>query len=100
MTVRQKHQVKIAEPTEDKETPGPVLLVKTEAGSVTWSDKVKAYYKGIIAVITSILVVLNTLTPVFNFLPGQDKQYITVGIAVIGGLLAFFKDNEHWVDAL
>ena len=78
----------------------PVMIVGTGNGAVSTLDKLKGYYKGIIAVITAALVIANELTPVLNFLPGQDKQYVTAAIAAAGGLLAFFKDNEHWVDDL
>lgn len=76
-----------------------VKLGDAEAGAVTWLDKAKGYYKGIIAGLTAVLVVINEVTPVLNFIvPTQDKQYVTVAIAVIGGVLTFLKDNEHYVD--
>lgn len=70
------------------------------SGSVTFLDKAKGYYKGLIAALTALLVIVNEVTPVLNFLPGQDKQYVTAAIAVVGVALTFLKDNEHFVDDL
>lgn len=75
-----------------------VMVLKSEPGAITLLDRLKGYYKGLIAVITAVLVIANELTPVLNFLPGQDKQYVTIAIAVVGSVLTFLKDNEHWID--
>lgn len=78
----------------------PVVVVATKAGTVTTLDKIKGYYKGLIAAVGSILVIINEVTPLLNFLPGQDKQYVNLVIGFITTAAVFLKDNEHWVDAL
>ena len=75
-----------------------VQVLDTSTGVVSWVDKAKGYYKGIITAITAVLVIANQLTPIFDFLPVQDKGYITAGIAIIGTVVTFLKANEHWVD--
>jgi nicotinamide riboside transporter PnuC len=77
-----------------------VKVTKETEGPVTWAQKAKGYYKGIIALITGLLVVLNELTPVMNSLPGQDKQYLATVIVIVGTSLTILKSNEHWVDEL
>lgn len=78
----------------------PVKVVGEKVGALTFLDTAKGYYKGLIAAVGAILVIANELTPVFNFLPGQDKQYVTVAIGFLTTLAVFLKDNEHWVDDL
>lgn len=94
-----KQRIKIP---SNVEVHGPIApkvqVLKTSTGLVSWIDTAKGYYKGAITAITAILVIANELTPVLNFLPGQDKQYVTVAIAAIGTVLSFLKSNEHWVD--
>lgn len=76
------------------------LVLQAVPGPVTVLDKAKGYYKGIIAALGSLVIIINEVTPLFNFLPGQDKHYVTVAVAVVTGVLTFLKSNEHWVDDL
>lgn len=78
----------------------PVTVVAKADGQVTFLDKVKNYYKALIAFVGFLLILLNELTPVFNYLPGQDKQYVTAAIGVLTTLGVLLKGNEHWVDNL
>lgn len=78
----------------------PVKIVSEKVGVVSFLDKAKGYYKGLITALGAILVIVNELTPLFDFLPGQDKQYITAGIAFLTTVAVFLKNNEHWVDDL
>lgn len=82
------------------EAPTPVKVVSAKTGPVGILDKAKGYYKGLIAAVGSILVIVNELTPLLNFLPGQDKQYVTLVIGFLTTVAVFLKDNEHWVDDL
>jgi predicted benzoate:H+ symporter BenE len=97
MTTKQR----IAVP-KNTDVHGPVApqvqVLTTTTGLVGVLDTLKGYYKGAITAITALLVIVNELTPVLNFLPGQDKQYVTAAIAFVGAVLTFLKDNEHWVD--
>jgi low affinity Fe/Cu permease len=87
---------------ENPEVHGPgaprVTVLATGTGVVTTFDKIKGYYKGLVAAVGAIVVIANEMTPVFDFLPGQDKHYITVGVAVLTTLSTFLVANEHWVD--
>lgn len=78
----------------------PVKVVNAKTGPVGFLDKAKGYYKGLIAAVGAILVIVNELTPLLNFLPGQDKQYVTLVIGVLTTAATFLKSNEHWVDDL
>lgn len=78
--------------------PPKVKVLTTAPGTLTWIDKLKGYYKGLITLVGSVLVIANELTPVFDFLPAQDKGYITAGIAALTALSAFLVSNQHWVD--
>lgn len=78
--------------------PPKVKVLTTASGTLTWLDKAKGYYKGLIALVGAVLVILNQLTPVFDFLPGQLKQYFTVAVSVLTAVSAFLVANQHWVD--
>lgn len=80
--------------------PAGVQVVSEKVGALTFLDKAKGYYKGLITAAGAILVIANEVTPILNFLPGQDKQYITAAIAFVTTVSVFLKDNEHWVDDL
>lgn len=80
--------------------PAPVKVVAEAAGPVTFLDRVKGYYKALIALVGAILVIANELTPVLNFLPGLDKQYVTIAISAVTAFGVFLRDNEHWLDDL
>lgn len=78
----------------------PVAVVRTAPGPVTWLDRTKAYYKAVITIIGSLLVLINEATPLLNALPDNGKQYVTVGVVFMTSLSVFLKSNEHWVDGL
>ena len=71
----------------------------TETDVLSLLDKLKSYYTVIITVVGTALVVVNQLTPVLDFIP-VAKPYVTTGIAVLTGVLAFLKKNEQWVEDL
>jgi hypothetical protein len=76
----------------------PVNVVAETTGVVTVLDKLKGYYKTLITVVGSILVILNEVTPLTDFLPASQRHYVTVGIVFLTALGNFLKSNEHWVD--
>lgn len=78
----------------------PVNVVDETSGPVTFLDKLKGYYHTLIVVIGSVLVILNEVTPVLNFLPDNGKQWVTGAIAVLTIAATALKSNEHWVDDL
>lgn len=78
----------------------PVRVVDSKPGPVSWLDRLKGYYHGLIAAAASLLVVLNEVSPVLNFLPGNLKHYFDVLVVVVGAALTFLKSNEVWVDGL
>lgn len=77
-----------------------VKVVATRAGAVTLLDKLKAYYHTLIVIVGSILVIVNEVTPLLNFLPDGGKQYVSVAIGVLTAVATALKSNEHWVDDL
>lgn len=62
--------------------------------------QLKAYYKGIIAAVGSILIVLNTIGPFADFLGSDVKHWVVTGIAALTALGVFLKANEVYVDKL
>jgi hypothetical protein len=76
----------------------PVQVVDERTGAVTFLDKLKGYYKALIAVIGAVLLALNELTPVTDFLPTTAHHWLSVAISVGTAILTFLKANEHWVD--
>jgi hypothetical protein len=83
---------------EKKLMRGP-KVVKTASGSVTWLDRLQNYWKFAIAAGGAILVALNDLTPVFNFIPASQPTVSTV-IAVVTAALTWLKANEQWINEL
>lgn len=75
-------------------------VVKMSSGTVGFFDKVKGYYKGVIVVIGSILIILNQVTPIFDFLGGNSQHWFNVVVAAATTVLTILKSNEQWVDKL
>jgi hypothetical protein len=78
----------------------PVTVVAASTGAVTFLDKAKGYYKALITAVGAILVILNEVTPLTDFLPENQRHYVSVGVVAITTLANFLKSNEHWVDDL
>lgn len=94
-----KHRIAVPKNAEVHGPAAPkVQVLKTVSGPLTWLDSLKGYYKGLITLVGGLLVILNELTPVFDFLPGSAKQYFTVAVAALTTLSAFLVSNQHWVD--
>lgn len=82
-------------------TPGaPVEVVAKASGPVSLLDKLKGYYKAVIAVVGALLIVLNELSPISDFLPTSARHWLTVGIAVLTAASNVLVKNQHWVDDL
>ncbi len=86
----QKMQVKLA---GDRAT-----VVAIKAGNVTIIDKLKKYYKAIIALVGGIVLLLNQITPMTAMLGASTQHAISVALVFLTSLLVFLKSNEHWVD--
>jgi hypothetical protein len=76
----------------------PEKKVVVKAGPVTFVDKLKGYYKGLIFGLGVILSSVATMTPALDQLPAQDKHYVSLGILVVSTALAVLKKNEDWVN--
>ena len=76
----------------------PVQVVDERPGAVTFLDKLKGYYKALITVVGAVLLALNELTPLFDFLPTTAHHWLSVVISVLTAISTFLKANEHWVD--
>ena len=57
----------------------------------------RKYYKALVAGLGAVLVVLNEVTPLFNFLPGNAKHYFTVLVSVLTAVSVFLVKNEPLV---
>ena len=78
----------------------PVEVVKEVPGKVTVLQKVAKYYKGIVAFLGTVAVLLTSpeIGPLQHLLPPTEQHWLTVGIGALTVLLTFLKSNEHWVD--
>jgi hypothetical protein len=76
----------------------PVQVVDERPGAVTFLDKLKGYYKALITVVGAVLLALNELTPLTDFLPMTAQHWLSVAVAVGTAILTALKANEHWVD--
>jgi hypothetical protein len=80
--------------------PAQVVVADTKPGTVGWADKLKGWYKGLIAAVGAILVLLNNIGPFADLLGGDVSQWVTVAISALTAAGVFLRENEHWVDAL
>lgn len=78
----------------------PAQVVDTRPGPVTAWQKTARYYKGIIALIGTILTLLTApeIGPLQHLLPEQHQHWLTIGIGAATVVLTFLKANEHWFD--
>ena len=72
-------------------------VLDTKEGSVTWVDKAKGYYKGLIALVGVLLIAVTELS---GTLPDPVDQWVTILIGVFTTLGVILLANEVWVDAL
>jgi low affinity Fe/Cu permease len=79
---------------------GETVVVDTKAGTVTWQDHAKNYYKFAIATVGALVVILTQITPVAGFLGDNAKTVVAVATAVLTSIGVFLKANEQWVDKL
>lgn len=86
--------------------PEPVTVTPTvvseKNGKVTVFDEIKKYYKGLIAFVGMLLIIINQVTPWLNDIltDPNDKKLFTVIVSAITALGVILKDNEKWVDKL
>lgn len=80
-------------------TPAPVTgtVVDEKPGPVTRIDKAKAYYKGLIALIGSLLIGANQVLPI---VPADAKGAVSTAIAFLTVVSVILKANENWVEDL
>lgn len=97
-----KHRVelKVVAPPANSSTfspnpPAQAVIDKVVPGNVTVLDKLKGYWKAIIAFIGVALLVINQVAPV---LPVDWQHPAALVIAVLTAVLTFAKSNETWVD--
>lgn len=100
MATKHRVAIKVVAPPANAAgfSPNPkaqALVDKSVPGTVTFLDKLKAYWKAIIAFIGVVLLAVNQLSP---FLPVDWQHPAAVIIAVLTAVLTFAKSNETWVD--
>lgn len=76
-----------------------VASTVTSTDTLTLLDKLKSYYVQAITLVGSLLVLVNTLTPVLDFVPAA-KTTVTAVIAVLTAVSAFLTQNRQWVENL
>jgi hypothetical protein len=77
-----------------------VKVVDSKPGPVSWLDKLKSYYHTAITLLGALLIFVNEVTPALDWLPGNDKQAVTVAIGFLTALANFLKSNEQWFEEL
>jgi hypothetical protein len=60
--------------------------------------KVKPMYKAVVAAVAALVVLLNELTPLGDFLPEPYRHYFTVAVTVVGAVSVFLVKNEPIVE--
>jgi hypothetical protein len=74
------------------------VVIEQKPGTVTVLDRVRGYYKGLIALIGALLVTINELTPITDFLPADQRHWITIAVSALTALSTTLVANEKWVD--
>lgn len=74
-----------------------VTVLESAPGNVTRLDKVKAYYKGLITLVGSLLIAANQALPI---LPADVKGWVSGAIGFATVALTFLKANETWIEGL
>lgn len=77
-----------------------VKVTKRTDGPVTLLQKLQGYYKAGIAFVAAVLVILNEVTPITDFLPGTVKHYFDVIVAIVTAISTLLVKNQQWVDDL
>lgn len=74
-----------------------VTVIEEKPGNVTRIDKAKGYYKGLIALVGSLLIAANQAAPL---LPADAKGFVSgaIGFLTIAGVV--LKANETWIEGL
>ena len=73
----------------------PAKIVDTAAGPVTWSQKLRGYYKALIALSGAVVTVAAQLAPV---IPEADKGWVTKAVVVATAIGVALKENQHWIE--
>lgn len=77
-----------------------VKVTKETDGPVTWLQKFQGFYKEAIVVVGSVLIVLNQVAPIFNFIPDPVHHYFVVIVAIVTGVSAVLVKNQTWINSL
>lgn len=78
---------------------GVVNVMEEKIGKVNLVDKFKGYYKGAIAFVGMLLIVLEASTPIFSSFQ-IDQSKIVALIAALTTVGVLLKKNQTWVDSL
>lgn len=71
--------------------------VAVKDGDVTWVDKVKGYYKALIALVGAVLVGVTQLS---GAVPAEAEPWVTVAISTLTVIGVILRANEQWVNDL
>lgn len=77
-----------------------VKVTKETEGPVTTLQKVKGYYKAVVAFVGALLLFLQQATPAFSALPADYQHPFTVVVAVVTAVSVLLVNNQTWVDSL
>jgi hypothetical protein len=79
---------------------GVRTVVAVKPGEINWRDQAKRYYKGGIAAVGALLIILTQLEVFSGLLGEQGKTVFTVAVAVLTSISVFLKSNERWIEKL
>lgn len=75
----------------------PVKITGETDGPVTVKQKVKGYYKSVIALVGSLGASLVAIAPM---VPDPFNKYAAGGVLILTVFGVFLKKNEDWVNSL
>lgn len=78
----------------------PAEVIQVTAGPVSLRQKVAGYYKGLVALVGTVLTLLTApeIGALAPLLPAQYRHWLPIGIGVATVLLTFLTENQHWFD--
>jgi hypothetical protein len=79
---------------------GERAIIAVKPGEINWRDKAKRFYKGGIAAVGALLIILTQLEVFSGLLGEQGKTVFTVAVAILTSISVFLKSNERWIEKL
>lgn len=77
---------------------GVVTVVNEKPGTVSTFDKIKQYYKFLVAFIGALIAILTETLPLG--LSADVQNWIAGVVGILTSFVVFLKSNEQWVEKL